>query len=165
MFNIYMSGCFYCYEPFHWFLPSNLFASTIENTFQFQWRTWYPKLQVQKTHTSIFGDHMQVHVKTATSHFKSIKKLWVNLKQVDSKSSHSKGSLLINIFRNRKTSANANWTNKRTCFKQPWISVSFKPNTLNTTHLIITPYHPSTSAHPIQKNVHLPIISTSQLIK
>lgn len=148
------------------FFPQTYSLALSKTPFNFNARIDIQKFNYIKKYTSTFGDHMQVHLKTATSLFKSIKKLWVNLKQVDSKSSHSKGSLLINIFRNRKNSANANWTNKRTCFKQPWISVSFKPNTLNTTHLIITPYHPSTSAHPTQtKNFHLPIISTSQLIK
>lgn len=137
-----------------------------KNTFQFQCENWYPKLQVQKTHTSIFGDHMQVHLKTATSHFKSIKKLWVNLKQVDSKSSHSKESL-PNIFRNRKTSVNANWTNKRTCFKQPWMSASFQPNTLNTTHLTYTlsslnfrPPHPKKL--PSSHHLNIPTHSSSK---
>ena len=45
------------------------------------------------------------------------------------------------------------------------MSASFQPNTLNTTHLIITPHHPPTPTPPTQtKNFHLPIISTSQLI-
>ncbi len=81
-------------------------------------------------------DHMQVNLKKATSHFENIKKLWVNLNQVDSKlETIPQQRIFTRIVENRNTSVNANWTKKRACFRQ-LIFLYSKPNT----HKHHTPY-------------------------
>ena len=73
--------------------PQTYLLALSKTPFNFNARIDIQNFNYIKKYTSTFGDHVQVHLRTATPHFKHLKKLWVNLNQVDFKSSHSKGYL------------------------------------------------------------------------